>query len=279
MTAVLKQEPKDLGSLFVTFTEDEIDLIKATVCKNSTDNELKLFLYTARNAGLDPLLKQIYAVKRGGSMTIQTGIDGFRTIAQRTGMYSPGDETKYSYKEDKSLLSATAYVKKMTRDGTWHQISSTAFFEEYAQSYNGRLSQFWGKMPHVMLSKVAESNALRKAFPFELGALYSSEEMHNGISKTKVEDEFLTEETIGTAPQDDVAIEIPEGADLKLVDEYIKYLEKLYSQTNPVIKSWINKSPKRFWETFPKWVALQEKKTKEEEEEKIVEIKEVKVEE
>ena len=77
MTVALKQEPKDLGSLFVTFTEDEIDLIKATVCKNSTDNELKLFLYTARNAGLDPLLKQIYAVKRGGSMTIQTGIDGF----------------------------------------------------------------------------------------------------------------------------------------------------------------------------------------------------------
>jgi len=276
MTAVLKQESKDLGSLFVTFTEDEIDLIKATVCRNSTDNELKLFLYTARNCGLDPLLKQIYAVKRGNQMTIQTGIDGFRAIAERTRMYSPGDETKYEYNEDKSLLSATAYVKKMTQDGTWHQISSTAFFNEYCQCYNGRPSPFWSKSPHVMLSKCAESNALRKAFPFELGALYSSEEMHNGISKTKAEDEFLTEEVIGTAPEDNVTIEIPEGADPKLVDEYIKYLEKLYSQTNPVIKSWINKSPTRFWETFPKWVASQEKKAKEEEE-KIVEIKEVKV--
>ncbi len=128
-----------------------------------------------------------------------------------------------------------------------------------------------------MLSKVAESNALRKAFPFELGALYSSEEMHNGISKTKVEDEFLTEEVIGSAPEDDVTIVIPEGADPKLVDEYIEYLEKLYSQTNPVIKSWINKNPKRFWETFPKWVAVQEKKEKEESKEKIVEIKEVEV--
>ncbi len=254
MSAVLKQEPQDLGSLFGTFTQDQIDLIKTTVCKNSTDNELKLFLYTAKHAGLDPLLKQIYAIKRGQSMTIQTSIDGFRAIAERTGMYSPGDDTKWAYNEDKSLLSATAYVKKMTRDGTWHQVSSTAFFQEYAQSFSGRLNSFWSKGPHMMLAKCAESNALRKAFPFELGSLYSSEEMNNGLTNSKVQDEFLTEEVVGTAPEDEVKIDIPEGADPVLVDEYIQYLAHHYEQTTIVIKKWLNEKSETFWATFQKWV-------------------------
>lgn len=253
MSALTKQETHDIGSLLGSFTQDQVDLIKSTVCKNSTDNELKLFLYTAKHAGLDPLLKQIYAVKRGNAMTIQTGIDGFRAIAERTGMYSPGDETKYSYNANKELESATVYVKKMTRDGTWHQVSSTAYFKEYCQSYNGRPSSFWSKSPHVMLAKCAESNALRKAFPFELGALYSTEEMHNGISKKKEEDEFLTEDKVGKAPEDNVTIEIPKGADPKLVDGYIKYLAHHYEQTEPVIKSWINGEPEKFWEKFHVW--------------------------
>jgi phage recombination protein Bet len=254
MSAVLKQEHKDLGSLFGTFTQDQIDLIKTTVCKNSTDNELKLFLYTAKHAGLDPLLKQIYAIKRGNSMTIQTSIDGFRAIAERTGMYSPGDDTKWSYNEDKSLLSATAYVKKMTRDGTWHQVSSTAFFQEYAQSFSGRLNSFWSKGPHMMLAKCAESNALRKAFPFELGSLYSTEEMNNGLTNSKVQDEFLTEEVVGQSPKDEVKIDIPEGADPILVAEYILYLAHHYEQTTIVIKQWLNEKSETFWKTFHKWV-------------------------
>ena len=259
MSALVKQEPTELGFLLGSFTQDQVELIKNTVCKNSTDNELKLFLYTAKHAGLDPLLKQIYAIKRGNTMTIQTAIDGLRAIAERTGMYSPGDETKYEYNGSNRLISATAYVKKMTRDGTWHQVSSTAFFEEYAQSFKGQLSQFWSKSPHIMLSKCAESNALRRAFPFELAGLYSSEEMANGINKNKVEDEFLTEEVVGNAPQDNVTIEIPEGANPVLVDEYIKYLANHYEQTDPVIKKWINGEPLKFWEKFHVWVARNKK--------------------
>ena len=81
-TAVTKRE-----TVLKQFTNEELDLIKNTVAKGATDNELKLFLYTAKERGLNPLTRQIHFVKRGDNGVIQTGIDGFRLIAERTGQY------------------------------------------------------------------------------------------------------------------------------------------------------------------------------------------------
>ena len=250
---------QDLGSIFGSFTEDQVDLIKRSVCKNSSDNELKLFLYTCKHAGLDPLLKQIYAIKRGNTMTIQTSIDGLRLIAERTGKYSPGNEPKYAYNASNELQSATAYVNKMTADGKWHQVAATAYFSEYSQAFNGKLTTFWNKMPHVMLAKCAEANALRKAFPFELAGLYSSEEMVNGLNKNPDADDFLTEEVVGSSSEDEVQINVPEGTDTKKVEAYIDHLSEHYGQPIPIIRKWVNERPEGFWAAFHKWIAEADK--------------------
>jgi hypothetical protein len=70
------------------FNDDQIALIKRQVCVGATDDELKMFLHQAQRSGLDPLARQIYAIKRNGKMTIQTSIDGFRVVAQRSGQYA-----------------------------------------------------------------------------------------------------------------------------------------------------------------------------------------------
>lgn len=164
--------------------ESKMQLLKDVFFKGATNDEFMLFAHACERTGLDPFMRQIYPVKRWDStlkretMTVQTGIDGYRLIAERTGCYAPGREPTFTYNKDGKVLSATAYVKKLTKDGTWHEISASAFFDEYCQrTKEGKPTSMWEKMPHSQLAKCAEALALRKAFPTELSGLYTKEEM------------------------------------------------------------------------------------------------------
>jgi hypothetical protein len=66
----------------------------------------------------------------------------------------------------------------MTLDGTWHDVSATAIFEEYCQrDQQGNPTQFWKKMCHVMTDKCAEALCIRKSFPDDVAGVYTEEEM------------------------------------------------------------------------------------------------------
>ena len=71
----------------LVFSKEQEALIKSQIGPTLNNDELLVFMHVAKRAGLDPLAKQIYAIKRGGKMTIQTAIDGFRAIADRTGRH------------------------------------------------------------------------------------------------------------------------------------------------------------------------------------------------
>ena len=151
-------------------TPAQIKLIKDTVAKNASDDELKLFLYRCQEMGLDPLKPgQIFFIKYGnGPGTIVIGRDGFRSRAIQTGKHV-GTKTGLLYDESGKLSGAWAEVFR----SDWLQ---PARDEVLLEEYNTGKAQ-WQKMPATMIKKVAEVSALRMAFPEELSGLYSQEEM------------------------------------------------------------------------------------------------------
>lgn len=173
-------------------TQTQYDMIKNMICKNATETELQMFFETCKSLNLSPFLKDVYFFvneynSKNGHVrnpVIGIGINGYRKIAERTGKYAPGKAVDYTIDKDGLPLSATAYVKKQTQDGTWHEVSATVFASEFSKAKNGGM--FFHK-----LGINAESHALRKAFPDAFGGIYSKEELET--SNFHYEDENKNE--------------------------------------------------------------------------------------
>lgn len=185
----LAQAAQRQGANLSVYTREQVELLKRTVCRGTTDDEFALFVQVASRTGLDPFARQIHAVKRWDSrenrevMAIQTGIDGYRVVAQRSGAFGGSDDFEYGPEDpDGHPAWARATVYRII-GGQRVAITRTARWPEFAATYYDRKSQqhkltpLWARMPYLMLGKCAESQALRAAFPAELSGVYTHEEM------------------------------------------------------------------------------------------------------
>lgn len=159
---------------------EQVALLKRTVAKGTTDDEFALFLWVAKKHHLDPMTRQLHCVKRFSTalntevMSIQVGIDGYRSMAARYPDFGAIEEPEYELEPDgKTLLLARVRVWKK---GFEHPTVAVAYWREYVPDLAKSASFMWKKMPRLMLGKVAEALALRKAWP-DLSDIYTDEEM------------------------------------------------------------------------------------------------------
>jgi phage recombination protein Bet len=162
------------------YSKGDRDLIRRTLCKDATDDEFDMFMKYAERTGLDPFAKQIYLVKRKGKVCIQTGIDGYRLIADRTKRYAGQDEIVYegegTLQNGRTYpLKATARVYKIV-DGKREAFTATVRWQEYFPE-DDKDAWMWKKMPFGQLGKCAEALAFRKGFPADLAGIYTAEDL------------------------------------------------------------------------------------------------------
>jgi phage recombination protein Bet len=149
--------------------------------------QVTIFARVCEERGLSPFSRQIYLIKRytkkGDRFIPQTGIDGYRSLAARSGLYAGSDD--YLYDEGLTVfqminanrpqpITATATVWKIIAGMRVPFVASVSW-KDYIPGDNQDF--MWKSKPFMMLGKVAEATALRKGFPENVGGIYIDEEM------------------------------------------------------------------------------------------------------
>lgn len=149
-----------------------------------SDQDIVQFISICKYNQLNPFLNEAYLIKFGTQpATMIVSKEAFFKRAEENDKYEGiqagiivirnGETVELEgsfYLETDKLVGGWAKVYRSDRK---YPIVSTVQFKEYDKGQSN-----WKEKPSTMISKVAKVQALREAFPTQLGALYTAEEQN-----------------------------------------------------------------------------------------------------
>lgn len=166
-----------ISGAFGDWTPEEVAIIKATVAKNTTNQELAFYLRKCVGAGLDPFNGEIWCYKNGrGDLVIFAGRDGFKKKAEQNPQFV-GCNSMEVRQNDHFVMDAANGTIEHTFGfgkgqegrgeivGAWALVTMANGFRNVEfvgmAEYNKGISA-WKTNPSAMIRKVAETNAYKK---------------------------------------------------------------------------------------------------------------------
>jgi phage recombination protein Bet len=244
----------------IVITTEQVDIVKATLFKGASDDELKLLFFECKRRGVHPLDRLIHPVVRVDKegvrrVTFQTSIDLFRSEGESTGEYAGQDEITYGDEisiEGTEIMApewATASIHRRMENGEIITVKATARWKEY---YPGeKLGHMWRKMPYGQLGKCAEALCWRKTFPRKLAGLYTFEELvlTDIVDQGKKLKEPQRKSTLKELKNGEPELTVKEKLHQSLVDYCALVGEDVYDSVLKEVSTFKDKSGKEVWIT------------------------------
>ncbi|MCL1986706.1 MAG: phage recombination protein Bet [Firmicutes bacterium] len=150
-----------------------------------TDQEVMLFMNLCKFQKLNPFTNEVYLIKFNNSpATTVVGRDAYLRRAYENPSYM-GCESGIVVQRGNQIVQkqGTCLYPGETLLGGWCKVNrklngeTIPTFKEVALKTFDKKQSSWNTMPEIMICKVAESQALRAAFPSDFEGLYTAEEI------------------------------------------------------------------------------------------------------
>ena len=201
--ALVKQTKKQNSAGLVSYDSNgtsvtlSFDIVKRYLVSGGgtvSDQEVMMFIGMCRAQHLNPFNRDAYLIKYGSNSpaTMVTGKDVFLKRAEKhdefdglqAGIIVRDEETgeiieregTFYMPETEQLVGG--WCKVFLKGRTYPSYETVNLSEYIGKKKTGEINEQWTKRPATMIRKVALVHALKEAFPEDLGALYSQEEMN-----------------------------------------------------------------------------------------------------
>jgi phage recombination protein Bet len=189
VTLLEKEMVYTVGEEEVKLTANIVKSFVARGNKQLTDKEVVVFMNLCKYRKLNPFLNEAYLVKFGDEAQMVVGKEALMRKAEESLRYR-GHKAGIIVAREKEILELEGCFKLQTDvlvggwaevfvEGKDYPIVAKVALAEYTKNQST-----WKSMPSTMIRKVALVQALREAFPTEIGSLYSKEEL--GIDESKI---------------------------------------------------------------------------------------------